>query len=247
MYSLLSCLRIGAVCSLLMTMPSHAQTVAPPATDKLRPNDRAMLIVVDVQNCFVEGGSLPVKDGAAVVPVINAVSQAFDNIVVTQDWHTPDHASFASQHPGRKPFETIDLPYGRQVLWPDHCVQGTPGAALVDGLRLPRAQLVIRKGFHRGIDSYSAFMEADGRTSTGLAAYLQARGIDTVYVAGLATDFCVAWTALDARKAGFATFVIDDASRAIDLDGSLAAAWRRMQAAGVARITSRSIEGWPRP
>ena len=207
------------------------------------PDGRSVLIVVDVQNCFVAGGSLPVTDGDAIVPIINRIAPAFDNIVVSQDWHPPDHASFASRYPGRKPFETIVLSYGRQVLWPDHCVQGTEGAALVDGLRLPRAQLIIRKGFHAGIDSYSAFMEADGKTSTGLAAYLQARGIDTVFVAGLATDFCVAWTALDARKAGFRTLVIDDASRAIDLDGSLAAAWRDMDAAGVTRILSTQIQG----
>ncbi len=209
--------------------------------EKAVPGPHAALIVVDVQNCFVEGGTLPVKDGAAVVPVINEIAPFFDNVVITQDWHTPGHASFASSHPGKKSFETIDMPYGKQVLWPDHCVQGTADAALVPGLKLPTAQLVIRKGFHKEVDSYSAFEEADHRTTTGLAAYLKARGIDTVYIVGLATDFCVAWTAIDARKAGFVTFVIEDATRAIDLDGSLVAARKVMQEAGVATVRAYQI------
>ena len=224
-----------------------APVSSPDRLSTVTPDRHSVLIVVDVQNAFVEGGSLAVGDGGAVVPVINAISEAFDHIVITQDWHPRDHASFASRHPGRLPLESVEVAYGRQVLWPDHCVQGTPGAALVDGLDLPRAQLILRKGFHPGIDSYSAFMEADGTTSTGLAAYLQARGIDTVFVAGLATDFCVAWTALDARKAGFRTMVVEDATRAIDLDGSLDAAWRDMTAAGVGRIASGCIVGWARP
>ncbi len=202
---------------------------------------KAALIVVDVQNCFVEGGTLPVKDGMAVVPVINKLAAAFENIVVTQDWHTPGHASFASSHAGKKPFETTAMPYGTQVLWPDHCVQGTPDAALVKALTLPTAQLIIRKGFHKDVDSYSAFEEADHKTSTGLAAYLKARGIRTVFVVGLATDFCVAWTAMDARKAGFETFVIEDAARAIDLNGSLAAAMGSMKKAGVKVIESSAV------
>lgn len=205
------------------------------------PDERSALIVVDVQNCFVDGGTLPVRDGKAVVPVINRLAPAFDNIVVTQDWHTSGHASFASSHEGAKPFETITMPYGAQVLWPDHCVQGTHDAALVDELNLPSAQLVIRKGFHRNVDSYSAFEEADHRTTTGLAAYLKARGITTVYVVGLATDFCVAWTAMDARGAGFTTFVIEDATRAIDLNGSLAAAMASMKRAGVTIVRSDAI------
>ncbi len=208
---------------------------------KLRPARSAALIVVDVQNSFMEGGALPVKNGADVVPIINGLASAFENIVITQDWHTPGHASFASSYPGKKPYETTQLSYGTQVLWPDHCVQGTEGAALHKDLQLPTAQLIIRKGFHKDIDSYSAFEEADHKTATGLAGYLQQRGIKTVFVTGLATDFCVAWTALDARKLGFEVYVIEDATRAIDLNGSLAAAWEHMAARGVNRIQSDSI------
>ena len=192
------------------------------AQAKIKPGADSVLIVVDVQNCFMPGGSLAVKQGDEVVPIINKLAQSFQNVVITQDWHHPQHVSFASQHPGKKPFEQIRLPYGQQVLWPDHCVQGTEGAALHKDLSMPNAQLVIRKGFRQNVDSYSAFVEADRKTSTGLAAYLKARGIRTCYVAGLATDFCVAWTALDARKAGFSATVIEDASRGIDLNGSLA-------------------------
>ena len=206
------------------------------AAGTIKPDARSALIVVDVQNCFVDGGTLPVKGGADVVPVINKLASHFQNIVVTQDWHTPGHASFASTHAGKKPFETVGLSYGTQVLWPDHCVQGSEDAALHKDLKLPTAQLIIRKGFHRDVDSYSAFEEADRKTATGLAAYLKARSIDTVFVTGLATDFCVAWTALDARKLGFTTYVIEDATRAIDLNGSLAAAWKQMAEAGVKRI-----------
>jgi nicotinamidase/pyrazinamidase len=212
------------------------------AAGKIKPKGNSALIVVDVQNCFVDGGTLPVKGGAEVVPVINSLSAAFENIVVTQDWHTEEHASFASTYNGKKPFETTKLPYGNQVLWPDHCVQGTEDAALHEDLKLPTAQLIIRKGFHKGVDSYSAFEEADRKTTTGLAGYLKARGIRTVFVTGLATDFCVAWTAMDARKLGFETYVIEDATRAIDLNGSLAAAWKQMQAKGVKRIQSSDIE-----
>ena len=205
---------------------------------KITPDANSALIVVDVQNGFVTGGALAVKDGEAVVPVINKISAGFQNIVVTQDWHPAGHVSFASSHPGKKPFETTELSYGTQVLWPEHCVQGTMDAALHKGLKLPTAQIIIRKGFHKEIDSYSAFDEADHKTTTGLAGYLNARGIETVYVTGLATDFCVAWTALDARKAGFTVYVIEDATRAIDLNGSLAAAWKAMVAKGVKRIQS---------
>ena len=201
----------------------------------------ACLIVVDVQNDFMPGGALAVPKGDEVVPVINRLAARFENIVLTQDWHPRDHASFASAHPGKKPFETIDLPYGKQVLWPDHCVQGTPGAALHSDLDVTKAQLVIRKGFHRNIDSYSGFVEADRKTSTGLAGYLKERGIKNLFVCGLATDFCVGWTALDARAAGFDTTVIEDASRAIDLDGSCAKAWKDMQAAGVRRVNSDQV------
>jgi nicotinamidase/pyrazinamidase len=209
----------------------------------IRPDDASALLVIDVQNGFLPGGSLAVKDGEQVVPVINRMAKAFFNVVITQDWHTAGHVSFASSHSGKKPFETIDLPYGKQVLWPDHCVQGTDSADLSKDLSIPHAGLVIRKGFHRDVDSYSAFTEADGKTTTGLAAYLKARQLKKVFVAGLATDFCVAWTALDARKAGFETYVVEDACRGIDADGSLAKAWADMAKAGINRIQSGDIAG----
>jgi len=204
-------------------------------------DDATVLIIVDAQYGFMPGGGLAVADGDAVVPVINRIAPRFANVVLTQDWHPADHISFAANHPGRAPFETITLPYGEQVLWPTHCVQGTRDAALHDDLRVPQAQLIIRKGFHRDVDSYSAFMEADRRTSTGLAAYLKARGISKLYLCGLATDYCVAWSALDARAAGFEATVIEDACRAIDLNGSLEKAWADMAAAGVGRVQSTDI------
>ena len=199
-------------------------------------NSNAVLIVVDVQNGFMPGGSLPVPRGDEIVPVINALSKQFANVVLTQDWHPAGHASFASSHVGKQPYEVMQMPYGDQVLWPDHCVQGTVGAALHQNLDIPHAQLIIRKGFHVGVDSYSAFQEADRTTTTGLAAYLKARGITDVHVCGLATDFCVAWTALDARSAGFKVTVHETACRAIDLNGSLAAACAQMRDAGVKRF-----------
>ena len=204
-------------------------------------DDSTVLIIVDAQYGFMPGGGLAVAVGDAVVPVINRIAPRFANVVLTQDWHPADHISFAANHPGRAPFETITLPYGEQVLWPTHCVQGTRDAALHDDLRVPQAQLIIRKGFHRDVDSYSAFMEADRRTSTGLAAYLKARGITKLYLCGLATDYCVAWSAQDARAAGFEATVIEDACRAIDLNGSLARAWADMAAAGVGRVQSTDI------
>src|SRR5713226_6787810 len=207
------------------------------AAASIKPDETSALLVIDVQNCFLPGGSLAVKDGEQVIPVINRIA----NVVMTQDWHTVGHISFASSHPGKKPFETIDLAYGKQVLWPDHCVQGTDGAALSKDLAIPQAALVIRKGFHKDVDSYSAFTEADGKTTTGLAAYLKARQIERLFVAGLATDFCVAWTALDGRKAGFETYVVEDACRGIDTQGSLAKAWADMDKAGVKRIQSGDI------
>jgi nicotinamidase/pyrazinamidase len=207
----------------------------------IKPGADSVLIVVDVQNCFIPGGTLPVNKGDEIVPIINAMAKKFENVVITQDWHTPSHTSFASAHDGKKPFETIKLSYGTQVLWPDHCVQGTSDAALQKDLDLPNAQLVIRKGYHKDVDSYSAFKEADRKTDTGLAGYLKARGIKTVYVCGLATDFCVAWTAMDARTAGFNAFVVEDACRGIDLNGSVAAAWKSMSAKGVKRIQSSDL------
>jgi nicotinamidase/pyrazinamidase len=199
------------------------------------------LIVVDVQNDFMPGGALAVPRGDEIVPVVNRIAARFESVVLTQDWHPPGHASFASSHPGRKPFETVTLAYGPQVLWPDHCVQETRGAAFHDGLSIPHAQLVVRKGHHRGIDSYSAFLEADRATPTGLAGYLRERRLKRLFVCGLATDFCVAWTALDARAAGFDTTVLEDACRAIDLEGSLEKAWREMEEAGVRRADSAAL------
>jgi nicotinamidase/pyrazinamidase len=199
-------------------------------------NTNSVLIVVDVQNGFMPGGGLPVPRGNEVVPVINALAKQFANVVVTQDWHPAGHASFASSHAGKKPYDLMQMPYGAQVLWPDHCVQGTQDAALHKDLNIPHAQLIIRKGFHAGVDSYSAFQEADRTTSTGLAAYLKARGLSQVHVCGLATDFCVAWTALDARAADMQVTVHEAACRAIDLNGSLEAAWMQMLAAGVKRL-----------
>jgi nicotinamidase/pyrazinamidase len=194
------------------------------------------LLVVDIQNDFLPGGSLAVAGGDEIVSPVNALARRFETVVLTQDWHTPGHISFASSHSGKEPFEVIDVPYGTQVLWPDHCIMGTEGAAFSAELETPHAQLVIRKGYHPGVDSYSGFQEADRRTRTGLAGYLRERGVDRVFLAGLATDFCVSWTALDARAAGFAAIVIEDATRAIDTNGSLAEAWRLMSAAGVERI-----------
>jgi nicotinamidase/pyrazinamidase len=209
---------------------------------RIRPDRRCVLIVVDVQNCFIPGGTLAVPHGAEVVPVINRLAPAFQNVVMTQDWHPAGHVSFASSHPGSKPYSTTQLAYGRQVLWPDHCVQGTADANLDPDLAIPQTELILRKGFHKAVDSYSAFQEADRRTSTGLQGYLAQRGITRVFITGLATDFCVAWTALDACNAHFKTYVIEDACRGIDLNGSVAAAWAKMRAHGVLRIQSADIE-----
>jgi nicotinamidase/pyrazinamidase len=209
--------------------------------DALAARDNDALIVVDVQNDFVRGGALAVPDGETILPLVNRLIGAFAQVVVTQDWHPAGHASFASSHPGAKPFDVIATPYGSQVLWPDHCVQGAPGAALVAGLAVDSALLVLRKGMHAAVDSYSAFLEADRRTTTGLGALLSARGVDRIFVCGLATDFCVAFTALDARAAGFETFVVEDACRAIDANGSLAVARTRMDATGVRRIASTAL------
>lgn len=209
------------------------------------PRSETVLIVVDVQNDFCPGGALAVPAGDTVVPVVNALARQFGNVVLTQDWHPPGHVSFASSHAGRTPFETIDLPYGVQVLWPDHCIQGTSGADFHNALDIPHAQMIVRKGYRQGVDSYSGFLEADRRTPTGLAGYLRERGLTRAFVVGLATDFCVAWTALDARGLGLDTTVIEDACRAIDAPtvpgGTLAAAWNELAAAGVRRTTSARI------
>ena len=212
------------------------------AQGKVKPGPQDVLLVVDVQNCFVPGGNLPVKEGDQIVPLINRLAKAFQHVVLTQDWHTPGHISFASSHAGKKPFETVSLPYGTQVLWPDHCVQGTADANLHPALAIPHAELIIRKGYRQQMDSYSAFYEADGKTPTGLTGYLKDRGLKKVYLVGLATDFCVAWSALDARKAGFEAAVIEDATRGIDAGGSLAKAWTDMTGAGVQRLQSAAID-----
>ena len=199
------------------------------------------LLVIDVQNDFMPGGALAVPRGDEVVAVINQLAPAFEHVVLTQDWHPAGHASFASSHAGRAPFQSTTLPYGEQVLWPDHCVQDTPGAALHADLHVPHARLLIRKGHHAGVDSYSAFLEADRTTKTGLGGYLREQGVRRVVCVGLATDYCVAWSALDARAAGFEAVVVEDACRAIDLDGSLARAWQNLATAGVQRTTSAAL------
>jgi nicotinamidase/pyrazinamidase len=200
-----------------------------------------VLLAVDVQNDFMPGGALAVARGDEIVPIVNRLAREFSHVVLTQDWHPRGHISFAANHAGRAPFETMTLPYGEQVLWPTHCVQDTEGAALHRDLDVPHARLVIRKGHHADVDSYSAFVEADRKTPTGLAGYLHDVGVTHVYLCGLATDYCVAWSALDARSAGFAVSVIEDACRAIDLNGSLAKAWEDMTAAGVGRIDSSAL------
>jgi nicotinamidase/pyrazinamidase len=194
------------------------------------------LVVVDLQNDFMPGGALAVAHGDEVVPVVNRLARGFEHVVLTQDWHPREHVSFAANHAGREPFDCVALAYGEQVLWPVHCVQGTAGAALHARLDVPHARMVLRKGYRRDIDSYSAFIEADRQTSTGLAGYLRESGVTRVWCCGLATDYCVAWTALDARAAGFEVVVVEDGCRAIDLDGSLERAWRDMRAAGVVRM-----------
>jgi len=207
----------------------------------IRLTQRDILLVVDLQNDFMPGGALGVPDGDAVIPLANALAARFAHVALTQDWHGAGHLSFASSHAGKAAFETILLPYGPQILWPDHCVQGSAGAHFAPGVAIPQAEFVVRKGYRREIDSYSAFCEADRRTRTGLAGYLHERGFTRIYLAGLATDFCVAWSALDARGAGFEVVVIEDACRAIDTGGSLEAAWSGMREAGVQRTNSEML------
>ena len=200
----------------------------------IKPSD--LLLVIDVQSDFCPGGALAVADGDAVVPVINALAQRFAHVVLTQDWHPAAHSSFATSHPGAAPFQTISVAYGPQTLWPDHCVQGTAGAAFHPELSADRAELIIRKGFRHEIDSYSAFFENDRRTPTGLAGYLRERGLQRIFLVGLATDYCVHYSAVDARRLGFEAIVVEAGCRAIDLAGSLASAWASMQEAGVQRL-----------
>jgi len=199
------------------------------------------LLVVDVQNDFCPGGTLEVPGGDAVVPVINKLSRAFDHVIQTQDWHPGEHSSFASSHNGKEPFETTEMPYGEQVLWPDHCIQGSRGAAFHPDLVTTRTQLIIRKGFRKDIDSYSAFYENDNVTRTGLAGYLRERDIDTLYTVGLATDFCVKWSVIDGCREGFDIYVVEDAVKGINVEGSVEQAWKEMSEAGAQRIKSDKL------
>lgn len=205
------------------------------------PDSRSALLVVDPQYDFCPGGALAVPDGNAVVPVINRLAGNFETLILTQDWHPPGHQSFASSHPGKAPFDMVTLGYGEQVLWPDHCVQGTRGAELHDGLEIDATQLVIRKGFRREIDSYSAFFENDQTTPTGLAGYLRERGIKRLAVAGLALDFCVRYSAEDALKLGFNVVVVEDGCRAIDMAGSLAATRESFAGLGIKMLNSADL------
>lgn len=199
------------------------------------------LLIVDVQNDFCPGGALEVPNGDEVVPVINQLTEHFDTVLQTQDWHPQGHSSFASSHDDKKPFETIEMPYGKQVLWPDHCVQGSEGADFHTDLNTKKTQLIIRKGFRKQIDSYSAFYENDDTTSTGLAGYLRERDIDHLYAAGLALDFCVKWSVLDGMNEGFSVTVVEDAVKGIDMEGSVAEAWDQMSIAGAQRISSEKL------
>ena len=210
-------------------------------TQALRSADRDVLLVVDVQNDFCPGGRLAVPNGHEVVPIVNRIAERFEHVVLTQDWHPAGHRSFASSHAGRRPLETVTLSYGEQVLWPDHCVQGTSGAEFHPGLAVPHAELVLRKGFHREIDSYSAFFENDRSTPTGLGGYLRERQLTRVFLAGLAFDFCVRYSAEDACRLGFEVFVIEDACRGIDVEGSVAGTRRHLETLAVSRIESHAV------
>lgn len=207
----------------------------------MRSQDTDVLLVVDIQNDFCPGGALAIPGGDRIIPAVNALSRRFRHVVLTQDWHVKGHLSFASAHPGHKPFETIGLAYGEQILWPDHCIQGTPGAEFHRALEIPHAELVLRKGYDRKIDSYSAFFENDRKTPTGLAGYLRERGLRRVFIAGLALDFCVRYSAEDAHATGFEVVVVEDACRAIDTNGSLVAARKAFAALCIAAVTAEKI------
>jgi len=212
-------------------------------TEKLAAGEQDVLLVVDIQNDFCPGGSLAVPRGDEVVPVINALAAKFAHVVLTQDWHPPGHLSFASSHAGTQPFQTIDVAYGPQILWPDHCVQGTVGAAFRSDLYIPHAELVLRKGYHRNIDSYSAFYENDRKTTTGLAGYLRERDFSRVFLAGLAFDFCVRYSGEDARREGFEVVVFEDACRSIDVNGSAAATREKFRSLNIRYISADAISG----
>lgn len=210
-------------------------------TDAIDIGDQDVLLVVDIQNDFCPGGTLAVPRGDEVVPLVNRLGERFSHVVLTQDWHPRDHLSFASAHPGKKPYDTVELSYGSQILWPDHCVQGTPGAEFRNDLQIPRAELILRKGYHRKIDSYSAFFENDRKTNTGLAGYLRGRGFRRVFLAGLAFDFCVRYSAEDAKKVGFDVVVIEDACRGIDVDGSMAQTRQQLAVLGANCVLGSAI------
>lgn len=201
------------------------------------------LLVIDIQNDFCPGGALAVSGGDEIVPIVNKLIDHFDTIILTQDWHPAGHLSFASSHDGKKPYDTTEMAYGTQVLWPDHCIQGTRGAEFHTELHADKAQVIIRKGFRKEIDSYSTFFENDQKTTTGLKGYLNQRGITELYAVGLATDFCVKWSVLDGIDEGFTMHIVNDAVRGIDLDGSLDAAWNEMEAKGALITTSEEILG----
>jgi nicotinamidase/pyrazinamidase len=208
-------------------------------------SERDVLLVVDLQNDFCAGGTLAVPHAEEIVSLVNRLAQRFDHVILTQDWHPADHQSFASAQSGKRPYETIEVSYGRQILWPDHCVQGTPGADFHKDLDIPHAELILRKGFRRAIDSYSAFFENDRRTATGLAGYLRERELSRVFLAGLALDFCVRYSAEDARGQGFLAVVVEDACSGIDLNGSVAEARRIFGELEVDVVTSANLPGRP--
>lgn len=210
-------------------------------TGRFTAGEQDVLLVVDIQNDFCPGGSLAVPRGDEVVPVINALATKFAHVVLTQDWHPRGHLSFASSHAGTQPFRTINVAYGPQILWPDHCVQGTVGAAFRNDLNIPHAELVLRKGYHRNIDSYSAFYENDRKTATGLAGYLRERDFSRVFLAGLAFDFCVRYSGEDARREGFEVVIFEDACRSIDVDGSAAATREQFKSLGIRCVSAETI------
>ncbi len=212
-------------------------------TEKFAAGERDVFLVVDIQNDFCPGGSLAVPRGDEVVPTINALAAKFAHVVLTQDWHPRGHLSFASSHAGKQPFQTIDVAYGTQILWPDHCVQGTVGAAFRGDLNIPHAELVLRKGYHRDINSYSAFYENDRKTATGLAGYLRERGLTRVFLAGLAFDFCVRYSGEDARREGFEAVVFEDACRSIDVDGSAAVTREKFRSLNIRCVSADAISG----
>jgi nicotinamidase/pyrazinamidase len=209
--------------------------------EKLTVRDNDALLVVDIQNDFCPDGALAVPAGDEVVPIVNRLAQRFQHVVLTQDWHPPGHLSFASTHPGAEPYQTIEVSYGAQILWPDHCVQGTPGAEFRRDLQIAHAELILRKGYHREIDSYSAFYENDRKTHTGLAGYLRERGFARVFLAGLAFDFCVRYSAEDAKREGFEVVVVEDACRGIDVEGSMAATRKRFSELGVTCVATETV------